>query len=60
MSVSKLWYEAKLQFNRSFPLYYHDFILALDVLFLLGYIDFEDGLLRRREVEQLSYRGYHA
>lgn len=49
MTISKLWHLAKLRFNRDFPLYYHDFILSLDVLFLLGYVELNEGMLIRKK-----------
>lgn len=51
MSISQLWITAKQEFNRPYPLYYHEFILGLDLLFILGYIDFIEGKVQRRGVK---------
>ncbi len=50
MTISQLWLTAKHEFSRSYPLYYHEFILGLDLLFMLGYIDFIEGKIQRRGV----------
>lgn len=51
MSISQLWLTANQEFNRSYPLYYHEFILGLDLLFMLGYIDFIEGKIQRRGIK---------
>ena len=52
-TVSALW-EEMLQLaagNDSVPLLHYDgFVLALDLLFLMGTIDLQSGLLRRRTI----------
>lgn len=51
-TVSALWEELKRRTNEamseSVPLSYDNFVLALDLLFLLGAIEIQEGLLRRR------------
>jgi len=32
------------------PLHYDEFVLALDLLFLMGAVEFQSGLLRRRTI----------
>lgn len=48
MTVSQLWQFAKLEFKRPHSLYYHEFVLGLDLLFMLGYIEFAGDKLQRR------------
>lgn len=48
LTVSQLWGMARQTFKRSHPLYYHEFILGLDLLFMLGYIELTEGKLHRR------------
>lgn len=53
ITVSALW-EQLSHFSRdhsaSSPLRYDAFVLALDLLFLMGAVDLRDGLLVRRSV----------
>jgi ABC-3C biological conflict system middle component len=50
-TVSALWEEMPRQTKESehatFPLSYDNFVLALDLLFLMGAIELEEGLLKR-------------
>lgn len=49
-TVSRLWDAVRVQpalYAPSTPIAYDWFILALDLLYLLGAIEFERGLLRR-------------
>ena len=51
-TVSALWEElprfGKNEHSSGSPLPYDGFVLALDLLFLMGAIDMEDGLLARK------------
>jgi len=51
-TISSLWEELPRQNsagrNDAPPLRYDGFVLALDLLFLIGAIEFQDGLLTRR------------
>jgi hypothetical protein len=49
-TVSRLWDDVRQQrasYSHSTPISYDWFILALDLLFLLGAIEFERGLIQR-------------
>jgi len=52
ITISALWEELPLQNadgrNDAPPLRYDGFVLALDLLFLVGAIELQDGLLTRR------------
>jgi len=50
MTVSRLWDELRQRragTNTAAPIAYDWFILALDLLHIIGAIDFQDGLIRR-------------
>lgn len=50
MTMSRLWDEARKGFTiarNDTPIDYHWFVLALDLLFLLGVIEVRRGLLQR-------------
>ena len=50
MTASAVWeglLRGAIGQQRHIPLRYHDFVLALDVLFILGAIEVRDGLLHR-------------
>lgn len=51
-TISALWEELPLQNdagrNDAPPLHYDGFVLALDLLFLIGAIELQDGLLTRK------------
>jgi len=49
-TVSGLWTEFKNSRHCRSPITYDWFILALDLLFVLGSVTFERGLIVRREV----------
>jgi hypothetical protein len=52
-TVSALWEEMLLptvRENDALFLHYDAFVLALDLLFLMGAIDLQSGLLRRRAI----------
>ncbi len=51
MTVSRLWDEVRarrLSLAPHAPITYHWFVLSLDLLFMLGAIDLDRGLVRRR------------
>jgi hypothetical protein len=53
-TVSALWEELTLRTENSLystsPLNYDGFVLALDLLYLIGAIEIKDGLLTRRKL----------
>ena len=51
MTVSELWDRIRAQpkTGPGAPITYGWFVLALDVLYLIGAVEFHDGILRRRK-----------
>lgn len=56
MTVSRLWHEFKKESAQAGPVTFDWFVLSLDLLFLVGAIDFDRERVRKRLNDELGVR----